>query len=477
MSTLLDPQLNPQPPVNDAPDVNTEREEPKHDPEQPAERPDAGGVNEPPPDVPVCRICLMNADEAPEMGKLIRPCLCRGTVGHVHVQCLNQWRKASSSRKAFWQCDQCGYKYQLVRTRALGIAQSRLVVGASTLTLFTLIVFTVSFLSSLFLPSEWIDGTPSTVARLVDQSVEDQYNSWYGGSWWYYSSSGFTNSMWKVAYQALNEIFDDTLFPQQEQATRESTSYRYKAPPRRVKQKAQPKMKVAKQAVPVDARRDDGAGPFKSTVAVPRTAAEKPTRLQREHGELYDDDDFGPPARPSFLVRMVRRFLLGLSVVGAFSFMTFGWSVTFPLQWVRRRAAGNRRGEARDSYGIIVLLMILIGAGKAMYSTYKLTQTLSTELLRRAETAILEVGSNEAVPLEEPVHPFQFTRDRLRKIGTRAFWRDLWWTCIRWLRGAKDSVVEVWNVVRQELNWRDIFAALSALVFALFGGGVWVWQF
>eukprot|EP01062_Namystynia_karyoxenos_P005786 TRINITY_DN1199_c4_g1_i1.p2 TRINITY_DN1199_c4_g1~~TRINITY_DN1199_c4_g1_i1.p2 ORF type:complete len:275 (+),score=67.23 TRINITY_DN1199_c4_g1_i1:83-826(+) len=62
-------------------------------------------------DKPCCRICLGDADNGAE-GRLFRPCRCRGTVSHVHVNCLDKWRRAAADRKHFYQCDLCKYKYQ-----------------------------------------------------------------------------------------------------------------------------------------------------------------------------------------------------------------------------------------------------------------------------------------------------------------------------------------------------------------------------
>src|SRR5690606_15345459 len=62
-----------------------------------------------------CRICLSTASEAPEAGALISPCRCKGTSKYVHDSCLRQWRTTSASSKAYYECNTCGYKYQLRR--------------------------------------------------------------------------------------------------------------------------------------------------------------------------------------------------------------------------------------------------------------------------------------------------------------------------------------------------------------------------
>jgi hypothetical protein len=58
-------------------------------------------------------VCLqMTASEAPDM-KLFSPCLCKGSLALVHIECLNAWRKTSN--EAYFSCYECKYKYRLRR--------------------------------------------------------------------------------------------------------------------------------------------------------------------------------------------------------------------------------------------------------------------------------------------------------------------------------------------------------------------------
>lgn len=43
---------------------------------------------------------------------MIAPCECRGTMRHVHRECLNRWRLASSRTDSFVRCEQCFAVYQ-----------------------------------------------------------------------------------------------------------------------------------------------------------------------------------------------------------------------------------------------------------------------------------------------------------------------------------------------------------------------------
>jgi len=54
--------------------------------------------------------------ESPEDGRLIRPCLCKGSQKYVHENCLTQWRLQNPLEKRnYWQCPTCNYKYRLER--------------------------------------------------------------------------------------------------------------------------------------------------------------------------------------------------------------------------------------------------------------------------------------------------------------------------------------------------------------------------
>ncbi|KAG6332507.1 hypothetical protein ID866_6584, partial [Astraeus odoratus] len=67
-----------------------------------------------------CRICLDGED--PTLGRLIKPCLCTGSISYVHVKCLQRWRTQSTGDSAFYRCPQCRFHYRFARTKVLGLA-------------------------------------------------------------------------------------------------------------------------------------------------------------------------------------------------------------------------------------------------------------------------------------------------------------------------------------------------------------------
>jgi len=58
----------------------------------------------------VSKICLSGVNQE----QLISPCMCSGSIQHVHKGCLAEWRL--SSRRNFKQCDICNHYYQTNRT-------------------------------------------------------------------------------------------------------------------------------------------------------------------------------------------------------------------------------------------------------------------------------------------------------------------------------------------------------------------------
>ncbi|KAF8326077.1 uncharacterized protein EI90DRAFT_3071414 [Cantharellus anzutake] len=127
-----------------------------------------------------CRICLAGPEEELELGRLIRPCKCKGSISFVHVECLNKWRTTSESKSAFWQCPQCHYKYAFARTKALGLATSKIAIGSITFVLFTLLVFvSSSIVQVVFTKSyEWwssydfsYTALPGTIKDMVKLAI------------------------------------------------------------------------------------------------------------------------------------------------------------------------------------------------------------------------------------------------------------------------------------------------------------------
>jgi hypothetical protein len=55
--------------------------------------------------------------ESEDLGRLLRPCKCKGTAQYVHEKCLQEWRHADPgyAPRNYFQCPTCGFRYRLQR--------------------------------------------------------------------------------------------------------------------------------------------------------------------------------------------------------------------------------------------------------------------------------------------------------------------------------------------------------------------------
>ncbi|KAF8640599.1 hypothetical protein AX17_000261 [Amanita inopinata Kibby_2008] len=102
-----------------------------------------------------------------------------------------------------------------------------------------------------------------------------------------------------------------------------------------------------------------------------------------------------PSPRTGLVWRLIRRFLLGLPVVGAGSVVHMLLSAPFlgPVHWIARYRGARRRNNSRDIAALIVVGLLIVGIGRALYKVYQLTQRLTKRVLLRAEDVILEVNN------------------------------------------------------------------------------------
>lgn len=68
----------------------------------------------------MCRICHGGDALSSEVGQLISACSCRGTVGRVHVKCLERWLTESGKSR----CELCGTRYHTRRVHRYGVPRA-----------------------------------------------------------------------------------------------------------------------------------------------------------------------------------------------------------------------------------------------------------------------------------------------------------------------------------------------------------------
>jgi hypothetical protein len=131
---------------------------------------------------PMCRICLGDEDD----GRLISPCLCKGTMRFVHVECLTQWRLQSVNKESFFACDSCQYRYSFRRPAWASLLRSALVVHFVAFILFVFLIALCGHIANVA-DALFFDGALSHQFggswddKQMDQQLSELYEELYGG--------------------------------------------------------------------------------------------------------------------------------------------------------------------------------------------------------------------------------------------------------------------------------------------------------
>lgn len=97
-----------------------------------------------------CRICFMSSDDDDDVqvgsggNPFIHPCLCKGSMAYVHLDCLQRWRQERS--KNAYTCEVCHYHYDLRRPFWAKIVGSPFLVAFITLVLVLAFMIVLSYL-------------------------------------------------------------------------------------------------------------------------------------------------------------------------------------------------------------------------------------------------------------------------------------------------------------------------------------------
>ena len=268
----------------------------------------------------------------------------------MHVQCLNTWRTTSANTSSFWSCPQCNYKYAWRRTKILGAStspcgyilrfgcgkpisdNSLVVLGPATLFLFLLLVFSSSFIVTFFLPEL---NDPASVPETPTFEPAPIYS-------------------WSVSFGTLGAASDII-----RTSVRAFADLAQKVEDVEV---VQEDPHALPQVVGEDSRRTNGGS--KST------ANKKHKGSKQLHKKTRRRDPRTAYSPPSLPVRLVRRFLLGLSLVGIISFISLLLSLSLlaPLQVFRIHFFGNQRNNRNqgglDGITILVIGFVAIGVVK-----------------------------------------------------------------------------------------------------------------
>lgn len=144
----------------------------------------------------VCRICLETVlptlqpseflqkprvvylSEDPELGRLLRPCKCKGSSRYVHEGCLQKWRTVDPRypTRNFWNCPTCGFQYRLQR-----LTWARWISSTSTQILLTIAILFLTIFMLGFVADPIIDfylGPLDEIPLDVDIDLDEESASW-----------------------------------------------------------------------------------------------------------------------------------------------------------------------------------------------------------------------------------------------------------------------------------------------------------
>jgi len=250
---------------------------------------------------------------------LTQPSLFIPFEQHVHVACLQRWRNTSPNASAFFVCPQCRYHYRFARTKVVGLATNP---GSSRPTNQSN-PLSVNSASTLRPPPSVAIATLSSVLFTIIV----------------YASSFLTTT--------LLTSLDDPSYSSYSSSTIYITT-------------------------------GGGYWTWTNPYTVGRDLVRAALRIiQDETGGIFDPDTLltspGPASGTAevtpergFIGRFVRRFVLGLPVVGAASLiqMLFSLPLLGPIQWIARSRGNRGRGSSgsRDTAAVVIIFLLAIGA-------------------------------------------------------------------------------------------------------------------
>lgn len=134
---------------------------------------------------PKARVVYESSD--PELGRLLRPCKCKGSSRYVHEGCLQKWRHADPdySKRNYWQCPTCGFQYRLERLTWAHWISSTWTQFTLTLGILLFTVFLLGFIADPIInlyvdPLETIYYTEFwEPSALADAMPPDRKTAWF----------------------------------------------------------------------------------------------------------------------------------------------------------------------------------------------------------------------------------------------------------------------------------------------------------
>lgn len=109
-----------------------------------------------------------------ELGRLLRPCKCKGSSRYVHEGCLKLWRNADPAfgKRNFWQCPTCNFQYRLERMRWGKWISSPVAQIMLTVSILFMAIFALGFIADPII-NLYVDPFDTIAGQLWDDELRD----------------------------------------------------------------------------------------------------------------------------------------------------------------------------------------------------------------------------------------------------------------------------------------------------------------
>lgn len=82
-----------------------------------------------------------------EYGRLIKPCMCRGSLRYIHELCLSRSRTENNRSGSLWKCHECKHEFNFNKLKLQHYLSSRITIAFFTIAFMMLVVFLLGFVA------------------------------------------------------------------------------------------------------------------------------------------------------------------------------------------------------------------------------------------------------------------------------------------------------------------------------------------
>lgn len=82
-----------------------------------------------------------------EYGRLVKPCMCRGSLRYIHELCLMRSRTENSRSGSLWKCHECKHEFNFNKLKIHAFLSSRITIAVLTVAIMVFIVFVLGFIA------------------------------------------------------------------------------------------------------------------------------------------------------------------------------------------------------------------------------------------------------------------------------------------------------------------------------------------